>query len=329
MSKGWKRAAIWTGCSFTVVIMAIGGYAWYMLNKVEDTVAAMYEEIAPERTLYVSQDNGLVLRTERDKEQILETSPLSQETNSTLRQEGAFTVLVMGVDEREHDRGRSDAMIVLAVNPAKPSVLMFNIPRDTRTELIGKGRIDKINHAYAFGGVEMSLRTVEHFLDYPIDYYVKVNMEGFANMIDIIGGIEVNNAFAFQHDGNVFERGPISLNGAKALSYARMRYDDPRGDLGRNTRQREILGKIFGKLLSISTLGQANELLENAGQYVRMNITFNEIKKFVLEYRTNVTSLKVEEISGQGQMINRVWYFNVNQQERDRIHALLRGHMEP
>lgn len=90
-------------------------------------------------------------------------------------------------------------MIFLTVNPAKQSMLMFNIPRDTRTEIIGRGTVDKINHAYAFGGVNMSVKTVEHFLDYPVNYYVRVNMEGFARLIDSLGGVDVDNPFAFSY----------------------------------------------------------------------------------------------------------------------------------
>ncbi|MFP3489657.1 LCP family protein, partial [Staphylococcus sp. SIMBA_130] len=90
-----------------------------------------------------------------------------------------ISILLMGVDERENDQGRSDTMIMITVNPNDNSMMMFNIPRDTRTEIIGRGTVEKMNHAYAYGGVEMAMDTVENFLDVPIDYYFKVNMEAF------------------------------------------------------------------------------------------------------------------------------------------------------
>ncbi|MCZ4136008.1 hypothetical protein BZG24_29500, partial [Escherichia coli] len=108
-----------------------------------------------------------------------------------------FNALILGVDERPNDSGRSDTIIVLSVNPAKHKALLFNIPRDTRTEIVGHGTEDKINHAYAFGGVDMSIRTIEQFLGIPIHYYMKVDMEGFARIIDLVGGVDVNNPFAF------------------------------------------------------------------------------------------------------------------------------------
>lgn len=74
-----------------------------------------------------------------------------------------FSVLMLGVDERENDSGRSDTMIVITVNPEKQTMKMLSIPRDTRTEIIGHDSVDKINHAYAFGGVPMAMDTVENF----------------------------------------------------------------------------------------------------------------------------------------------------------------------
>lgn len=64
---------------------------------------------------------------------------------------------------------------------------MLSIPRDTRTEIVGKGKDDKINHAYAFGGVPMLIATVENFLDIPIDYYLQINMESFRDIVDAVG----------------------------------------------------------------------------------------------------------------------------------------------
>lgn len=93
-----------------------------------------------------------------------------REVPITLEQKDPFSVLILGVDEREGDSGRSDTMIVLAVNPEKNSIKMLSIPRDTRTEIIGKGMDDKINHAYAFGKVPMAIDTVEDFLDIPLLY---------------------------------------------------------------------------------------------------------------------------------------------------------------
>ncbi|ODB58694.1 LCP family glycopolymer transferase [Paenibacillus polymyxa] len=238
-----------------------------------------------------------------------------------------FTVLVLGVDRRPHDPGRSDTMIVLSVNPAEGSMLMFNIPRDTRTELIGRGREDKINHAFAFGGVDMSIRTVEHFLNHPIDYYVQMNMEGFAKMVDLVGGVEVHNPLDFQYEGHHFAQGNLNLNGAEALAYARMRFDDPRGDLGRNARQRELLKQILAQSISKEGLLRVKPILEAAGEQIRTDITFDDMTTFLTRIGPSLKQTDSVELKGHGRKINGVYYYIVDEQERQRIHGVLEKHM--
>ena len=77
---------------------------------------------------------------------------------------------------------------------------MVSIPRDTYTDIVGHGTQDKLNHAFAFGGIQMSLESVEHLLDMPIDYVVEVNMEGFHDIVDAVGGITVKNTLDFTQD---------------------------------------------------------------------------------------------------------------------------------
>ena len=96
---------------------------------------------------------------------------------------------------------------------------MLSIPRDTRTEIIGHNSVDKINHAYAFGGVPMAVNTVEHFLDIPIDYYVFINMEGFLQIIDTIGGVTIDNDMDLTYNSYHYPKGEITLDGDKALIF--------------------------------------------------------------------------------------------------------------
>ena len=105
--------------------------------------------------------------------------------------------------------------MVITLNPKNNSMKTVSIPRDTYTEIVGKGKNDKINHAYAFGGVDMSVSTVEKFLNIPINYYVEVNMEGFKDIVDAVGGVDVNNDLEFTADGHHFIKGNIHLTGMK------------------------------------------------------------------------------------------------------------------
>ena len=102
---------------------------------------------------------------------LLQTTDAAQLEEKTVIKKEPFSVLMLGVDERKDDSGRSDTMIVITVNPEKQTMKMLSIPRDTRTEIVGHDTVDKINHAYAFGGVPIAGYTVENFLNKPIDYY--------------------------------------------------------------------------------------------------------------------------------------------------------------
>lgn len=313
MKRGWRRALIGIGAGLVVIAAGTAGYAWHLYGSVKETANQIYEPIQP--TVYVSKDPEV-------------TAKPQQAVQALIEKRHPFTVVVMGVDERENDKGRSDTLIVLAVNPEKKSILMFNIPRDTRTEIIGRGTTDKINHAYAFGGVTMAKNTVEHFLDYPIDYYIRINMEGFERLIDILGGVEVNNPFSFYYGDHQFDQGPLKLNGELALLYSRMRYEDPRGDLGRNSRQREILTEVMKRSLQFSNITQIQKILKELGTSVKTNITFDEMKTFMTDYREDLGNIDTVEISGSGTMINQVWYLTVSKEERSRIHDLLKEQMD-
>lgn len=239
-----------------------------------------------------------------------------------------FSVLLLGVDQRSGDVGRSESIIVMTVNPKKESIHMVSIPRDTRTEIIGKGFQDKINHAYAFGGVEMSMATVENFLDIPIDYFIQVNMEGFKDIVDAVGGVTVNNDLDFTYGGVHFPKGEIELNGEEALKFSRMRYEDPRGDFGRQQRQRQIIQAIIKEGASLNTLLNYGDIFEALGKNVRTNLTFDEMVTIQSNYRAASKQMEQHQIKGQGQMIDSIYYYIVPEEERVRLQQLLKDHLE-
>lgn len=233
------------------------------------------------------------------------------------------SILLLGVDERENDRGRSDVIILATLHPQKESTLLFNIPRDTRTEIVQHGTVDKINHAYAFGGVDMAVNTVEKFLDTQIPYYLKVNMEGFEQIIDSLGGVEVDNELAFTYDEYQFPKGTIHLTGKMALIYSRMRSDDPRGDLGRNDRQQKVLKSLMAKSKTLTLPGKLDEVLKKLGSSVQTNLTFEEMKKLALEYTPAMHRIESIQVKGTSQYMKNIYYYIVSPQERSRIHSRL------
>jgi polyisoprenyl-teichoic acid--peptidoglycan teichoic acid transferase len=258
----------------------------------------------------------------------LDSKPSKEKVSEALKQKEPFSVLMLGVDEREGDKGRSDTMIVLTVNPNNQSVKMLSIPRDTRTEIVGKGKEDKINHAYAFGGVSMAVDTVENFLDIPIDYYVKINMEGFKDIIDSVGGINIENDFAFKVDEYHFPTGQIRLNGEEALIYIRMRYDDPNGDFGRQERQRQVIQAVIKEGASLSSLSKAPDIFHAIGSNVKTNLTFEEMMDIQKNYKEAGRNIEQLVVHSEGKMIENIYYGLVTLAEQKRLQDELKSQLE-
>jgi len=263
-------------------------------------------------------------------------SPIEREVSDMrvdeveLEKKQPFSVLMLGVDEREGDAGRSDTIIVMTVNPNDKSTKMVSIPRDTYTEIVGKGSMDKINHAYAFGGIEMSMETVENLLDIPIDYVVQVNMEGFEDIVDAVGGVNVNNTLDFSVGQHNYPKGNITLNGEEALDYVRMRYEDPNGDFGRQDRQKQVIQAVMSEGASVKSLVNYRSIFNALGANVQTNMTFDEMMDVQKNYRDvvgTVDQLYFEKGTG-GKKDNGVWYYDMNQTELAEKQALLKEHLQ-
>lgn len=187
--------------------------------------------------------------------------------SSELPDQPGTTVLLVGSDARdelsEEDRGRlgtgsidgrrTDTMLLLHTSSTGGSA-MLSLPRDSFVDIPGKGK-NKLNAAYAFGGPELLVKTIETNTGIKIDGYVEIGMLGLVNMVDAVGGIQVCPERAWKdNDAHLdIPAGCQRLDGVTALSYARMRKADPRGDLGRMERQREVIGQIVKETLTPMT----------------------------------------------------------------------------
>ncbi|WP_040207130.1 polyisoprenyl-teichoic acid--peptidoglycan teichoic acid transferase TagU [Neobacillus jeddahensis] len=306
MKSETKKKRKWlkvTGIILLVLLIGGLGYAYTVYKSFKNAVTTMHEPIE---------------RTQSEK----------REEPVEFKEKNPFTVLMLGVDERKGDRGRSDTMIVLAVNPNNKSVKMLSIPRDTRTEIVGKGKDDKINHAYAFGGVEMSMNTVENFLDIPIDYYMKVNMEGFKDIVDAVGGITVQNDIDFTQDKIHFAKGQLELDGTEALAYTRMRKQDPRGDFGRQTRQRQIIQGVIKEGASVSSLANFSDIFSALGNNVKTNLTYDDLVNIQKNYKEAGSNIQQMEIKETGTKIDGIYYGLVSAEEKQRIQTELKTQLE-
>lgn len=217
-----------------------------------------------------------------------------------LKNKEPFSVLLLGVDERPEDAGRSDSILVATVNPIEDSVKLVSIPRDTLVTIPGYGK-DKVNAAFAYGGINLAVETVENYLNIPINFYTKINMEGMVDLVDAVGGINVDNKYAFELDGVELDVGNFDLDGNQALQYARMRKQDPTGDFGRQERQKEVISKIVKNALSINSLTNFNKIFNAVGKNVETNFTGSELWELAKNYAStanNITNLTLEGPDG-------------------------------
>lgn len=265
---------------------------------------------------------------EASSDQDLPIAPSKKKTNEP------FTVLLMGTDSRgKSDRGRPDTIILAAANPKTQKVTLLSIPRDTYVEIAGRGKQDKINHAYNYGTGTM-LKTVEQFLDIPVDYYVIINFKGFEELIDELGGIEIDvekRMVYHSSDTHIdLQPGLQVLNGEEALGYARFRHD-AEGDLGRNRRQQQVIRALVDQTVSLRNLDNLFTMLDILGDNVQHNIPPTDIPRLVAQFRnlkgSDIDSLKLEGTSTRMGPQN-LWYILVDEAERQRIHDELVARMD-
>ncbi|MGP4041155.1 LCP family glycopolymer transferase [Gracilibacillus sp. D59] len=243
-----------------------------------------------------------------------------------------LNILLLGVDERKGDKGRSDALLMLSLNPKTKSIDLVSIPRDTRTEIIGKGVKDKINHAYAFGGTDMSVATVENFLDIELDYYVKVNMEGLAELVDTVGGITVQNKTDWYDEGYYkkgyhYAKGELQLNGAQTIGYVRMRHFD--SDFARTGRQRQVIEAIIDQGASVASVTKINSFINVLGNNVTTNLDFEDMKNLMKNYRNTRNNINSYQMKGEGTYIENsrgqdIYYLVVPDEEVSKVHDMLK-----
>ena len=218
-------------------------------------------------------------------------------TNDTI--DDIFNILVIGCDTRKKGGvGRSDAMILFSVNEDTEKIHMTSIMRDSYVSIPGKGN-NRINAAYAFGGGKLLLDTIETNFDVNVDKYVAFDFYSFMDIVDSIGGIDIEvteaeipvlnsyvkglNKLSGRNEDEylVTQSGLQHLNGTQALGYARIRYVGD-GDFERTNRQRTVIAKVFEKAQTLNLL-EIHDLLNAFLPQVKTNLTQEEILSLMLQ----------------------------------------------
>jgi LCP family protein required for cell wall assembly len=289
---------------FIFILLIVGGYLGYIVYKAKEAADKSYEKNPPE--VVVKRDIKI--------------------------KEEPFTMLLIGVEDQEGGRGRSDVLMFVTVNPTTKESYLVSIPRDTRTLIPETGRKDKINHSYSIGGVATTIETIEELLGVPVDYYITTNFNGFEEVVDSLGGVTVDVPFTFKAqltgslDWKTYQEGIMELNGNEALAYVRMRKSDPRGDIGRNERQKQVINAIIQKGTSFSSLTKIDNVIEDVGDNVTTNIPPSELLGFVeLVRQLGKTETQSLTLEGYDEYINDIYYYIPNESSINEINTTLTG----
>ncbi len=220
----------------------------------------------------------------------------SEDDKEVVAQNESFNVYISGIDTYGSlsNVSRSDVNLVISVNPVKGKVLITTIPRDSYVDIPGKG-MDKLTHAGLFG-VDSSIQTIENLLNINIDYYGKVNFTTLTELIDVLGGIDVENPRAFSAEGYNFVQGTNHLDGAASLVFARDRYHQAEGDFDRGRNHTRIIAAIINKMLRPEMLLNFNNISQVALKSVNTDMPYEKMIELV---NKQIDSGKKWEIQSQ------------------------------
>ena len=289
----WMRTLIW----LLVILVALGGF--YEYHKIHSAATGMF-----------ANGNGKI--------------------SKKLQRGDPVSVLAMGTDvgalNRGNKGGNTDSMELFTINPKTKTITMTSIPRDILVRVSTKDGPDyvKLNAAYSLGGAKQSEKQVEELLGVPIDYYAVINMGVLEKVVNSVGGVEVDNPFAFDYEGHHFKKGKQHLNGTNALKYSRMRYDDPNNDYGRQKRQQQILQNVIQKFKTSGSISAANKILDAVGDGVKTNIPIDDIATLYGNYHGAMDNVKTYHFQGQNATIDGVSFQIASPKEINRVSKLVR-----
>ena len=237
-----------------------------------------------------------------------------------------FTVLILGTDTGEYGRtyqGRSDTMMLAAVSPKEKKTTLVSIPRDTKVAIPGYGYNNKINAAYSYEGTKGAVNIVQSYLDVPVDYYVEMNMKGLEELSAAVGPVKVENDLEFTNANKTFKKGTVTIDEDNILAYTRMRYEDPRGDYGRQLRQRMVLEALVKKIATIGSMTKYQSILNAISSNMKTNLTFDDMKAIATKY-SSASKIEQIQLQGESQMIDGVSYEVVPQSNLDKVTSQLK-----
>ncbi len=231
-------------------------------------------------------------------------------------------VMALGLDQRANSPTRADTIMLFSMDWQTENLNIISIPRDLRVNIPGRG-LDKINHAQAYVGTALTRKTIEEFLGIKIDNYMTTNFSGFENIIDLLGGVELEVEQRMRYYGCdvtiELDPGLQRLDGDKSLQYVRYR-SDAAGDLGRMERQQRFLKTLIDEAYAFRTVFRIPQILDELAKNFRTDMELREMKSFI----SRVQSMELNEVEsvtipGSPRMINGVSYIVPDEAEVEKL----------
>ncbi|PDM39224.1 MULTISPECIES: LCP family protein [unclassified Geobacillus] len=304
--KRRRRILFWLFVPCLLFLISSAGYALFLMHKAESMINKSYEEIG---------NNAKSIDPKKDN----------------------FSVLFIGIDDSKSRNfksdTRSDALILATFNAKDKSVKMVSIPRDSYVYIPCEDKYDKITHAHAYGGTKCTVESIENLFDIHIDYYVKMNFYAFMDVVDALGGIEVEVPYDIKekdsedhHNAIVLKKGLQKLNGEEALALARTRKKD--NDIERGKRQQQILKAILEKASKTSSITKYDDVIEAVGGNMKTNFTFDQMKSLV-HYVIGDKKLTIESLYLKGTDHNDgIYYYMLDEDSVQEIGETLQNHLQ-
>ncbi|MBT2730633.1 LCP family protein [Bacillus sp. ISL-75] len=302
-----KRILLWIVMPILLLIIGATAYGGFLYNKAESVMNKSYKPI------------------ERDTK-----------AKANVKLENT-SILFIGVDDSEkrksNGRSRSDALMLATFNKKEKSIKLLSIPRDSYVHIPEKDIYTKITHAHAYGGVKLTLETVEELLDVPVDYYVKMNFNAFIDVINALDGVKVDVPFTFSEQDSqdhakaiTLKKGVQELDGEQALAFARTRKMD--SDIQRGQRQQQIFKAILSKGSSIKSISNYTDVMEAVGKNMSTDLTFDQMKSFI-SYIQAGSGIDVESLSlkGSDSYIDHVYYYQLDETALEETKSTLKTHL--
>lgn len=233
-----------------------------------------------------------------------------------------FIIALLGTDQRGDEEARTDTIMLVRYDMENKQATILSIPRDTLVTLSGYHQ-DKINAAHVYGGVPLTLSTIEDTMDIDIDYYAKVNFEGFKEAMAVFGGLEVDVQKEMKYENVHLTPGTQVLEGDDLLMYVRFRKDAD-GDFGRIKRQQEVIKKVAGQMILPSNLVKLPQYMSIFSEHVETDLNLKEMVSLAMATK-EFSSIKVDShtLKTTSQKVNGIWYELIDEYDLESMSDLL------